>query len=248
MSLMLGTATTTAGLVERPFTVTRDGDTIPGVLWTPAGASGPLPLVLMGHGGGSEKRGPNIVAGAEGLVRDHGVAAAAIDAPGHGERGGVVGRTPEYYALWADGQKMADRGVGDWKATLDGLLALGEFDADRVGWWGLSMGTLLGLPYVAADPRIKIAVLGLCSTHGDTPSKSTIGPILDDCAGKVTVPTLWMLQWDDERFERAGSLHLFDRIATSDKRLAAHPGAHGDMPEEGRRHTRDFIASRLREL
>ena len=55
---------------------------------------------------------------------------------------------------------------GDWKATLDELLASNRFDPARVGYWGLSMGTVLGLPFVASEPRISAAVLGACGFTG----------------------------------------------------------------------------------
>jgi hypothetical protein len=37
---------------------------------------------------------------------------------------------------------------------------------------------------------------------------------------------------DDERFERAGQLELFDRLGSPDKRLHAYPGLHIDNGPE----------------
>ena len=37
------------GVSERPFVVTREGDRLPGILWMPEHASGPVPLVLIGR-------------------------------------------------------------------------------------------------------------------------------------------------------------------------------------------------------
>src|ERR1700733_4516227 len=59
---------------------------IPGVLWTPEGAAGPRPLILMGHGGGQHKKAPGVVARARRFVAECGFAAAAVDAPNHGDR------------------------------------------------------------------------------------------------------------------------------------------------------------------
>ncbi len=52
--------------------------------------------------------------------------------------------------------------VADWRATLDALAALPEVDTARVAYGGVSMGTMFGLPFVAAEPRIRAAVFGLC--------------------------------------------------------------------------------------
>ncbi|MEX1023421.1 MAG: alpha/beta fold hydrolase [Dehalococcoidia bacterium] len=238
---------TAMGVTERGFAVTREGDPdpIPGILWMPETVTGPMPLVLIGHGGGGNKRAATHLAIARRLVRRNGLAAAAIDAPGHGDRGGVKSRTEAYYDLWRDGRAMAGRSSEDWRATLDALLALGQFDAERIGWWGLSMGTLIGLPYVASEPRIRAAVLGLCGVTGETPSRSTIGEVLAEAAAEVTVPVLFMVQWDDERFDRDGSLRLFDLLASRNKRLMAYPGKHGETPEEAGNQTRDFLEWQL---
>ncbi len=55
-------------------------DDIPGVLWSPAGATGSRPLVLLGHGGGQHKTAPGLVARARRYVTDCAFAVAAIDA------------------------------------------------------------------------------------------------------------------------------------------------------------------------
>jgi hypothetical protein len=74
--------TTGSGVLERRFIL---GD-IPGVLWSPTGARGRRPLVLLGHDGGQHKRVPGLVARAHRYVTACGFAVVAIDAPGHGDR------------------------------------------------------------------------------------------------------------------------------------------------------------------
>ncbi|CAM5538994.1 cutinase OS=Streptomyces antimycoticus OX=68175 GN=SANT12839_016540 PE=3 SV=1 [Streptomyces antimycoticus] len=59
---------------------------IPGVLWTPEGAAGTRPLILMGHGGGQHKKAPDILTRARRYVAECGFAVAAVDVPGHGDR------------------------------------------------------------------------------------------------------------------------------------------------------------------
>src|SRR5450432_2401468 len=78
--------TSSDGVTERLFTCTFTFGEIPGVLWTPDGAAGTRPLILMGHGGGQHKKAPGIVARARRFVAERGFAVAAVDVPGHGDR------------------------------------------------------------------------------------------------------------------------------------------------------------------
>lgn len=235
------------GVREREFEITGERDTITGVMWSPeAGIAPGSPLVLIGHGGGGHKRAPSVTPTGRGFVLEHGITAVAIDAPGHGERGGVAGRSPEYYALWADAEVMTDHANADWSLVLTSLLETGWFDAERVGWSGYSMGSLVGIPYVAMEPRIRVAALGLCGVAGSTPSRGSVGGLLVNRAPLVRCPVIFIMQWNDERFTRDGSIALFDLIGTRDKRLLSFLGAHAEMPEEGRKAGRAFVAERLK--
>jgi dienelactone hydrolase len=237
------------GVWERPFVVTRDGDTISGILWMPEEPAGAIPLVLMGHGGQSEKRNENGLGLARKFVRHHGIAVAAIDAIDHGERGPIrvtedPAGHPAYIALWKRADTF-DRMNADWAATLNALLASDRFDHERIGYWGLSMGTMLGLPFVASEPRIKSAVLGLCGYKGSSAVRGRFGERHHRDAPKITCPLLFMVQWDDERFDRDGAFELFGELAATDKRMHVHPGLHGALPPEGRDASREFLARNL---
>jgi dienelactone hydrolase len=241
-----GAGVTVDGVVERDFTIQGERDTITGVMWAPPSIPAGSPLVLIGHGGGGHKRAPSVVPTARGFVLEHQVPAVIIDAPGHGDRGGAQSRSPGYYALWADAQRMTGHAVADWQRVLTVLLDTGMFDPARVGWSGMSMGSLIGVPYVAAEPRLKAAALGLCGFTGVTPDQGGGGGVLRAAAPKITIPLIFMLQWDDERFDRQGSMEMFGAFGSADKRLVWHVGAHAEMPEEGRRHARAFLAGRLK--
>lgn len=239
---------TEMGVTERPFVVERDGDRIPGILWAPANVEAPVPLVLIGHGGSSEKRNPNGLALARRLVRHDGMAAAAIDATDHGERGAIRSdrpNSPEYAAIWQRSDTF-DRMVADWQATLDALLTLPQISSDRVGYWGLSMGTMLGLPFVAAEPRIKAAVLGLCSFRGSSAVRGHIERRHRQDAPRVSCPVQFFVQLDDQQFEADGAIELFRALGTPDKRLIAYPGLHAEMPPEGTDMSRAFLSARLK--
>ncbi|MDP9238937.1 MAG: dienelactone hydrolase family protein [Chloroflexota bacterium] len=237
------------GVWERPFYVARGEEQLPGILWMPEEPAGAVPLVLMGHGGKSEKRNPVGLAMARRFVRHHGIAVCAIDAIDHGERGPIrdTGDGPpqqEYVELWKRPDTF-DHMNADWSATLDALLTSDRLDPTRIGYWGLSMGTVLGLPFVASEPRISAAVLGACGFTGPSAVRGRFAERHRTDAPSVTCPVLFMVQWDDEIFDREGALELFDAIGSQDKRMHAHPGKHGDFPEEAADATREFLAARL---
>lgn len=222
---------------------------VPGLLWTPAElspGSGPVPLVALGHGASRDKTQDVVVALARRLVRHHQVAALAIDGPVHGERRASAGASPqvvflEFAQRWAaEGDAMTDQMVADWRAALDAVASLPEVDGERLGYWGLSMGTILGLPLVAAEPRMQAAVLGLCGLTGPTRER------LARDAQRIGVPVLFIVQWHDELFPRDTAFALFDALASADKRLHASPGEHGAVPAEELDHAEAFLAARLR--
>ena len=69
------------GILEREFTLGE----IPGILWMPASASAPVPLILLGHPGGLHQMYPRLVARARHGVAG-GFAAVTIELPGSGDR------------------------------------------------------------------------------------------------------------------------------------------------------------------
>src|SRR5580700_7516936 len=75
-----------SGVIRRSFELSVDGQTVPAVIWSPEGAKGPRPLMLMGHGGSQHKKTAGIVARARTYAQKFGYATLAIDAPGHGDR------------------------------------------------------------------------------------------------------------------------------------------------------------------
>ena len=231
------------GVREQRFDVECQGRRVPGILWTTeTPAAGPL--ALLGHGGSLHKRADYILATARRLVRHAGIAAIAIDGPAHGDRLGDSGESDpdpararsEFDKAWQR-PETTDEIVADWKAALDAVQA--ELGAGPVGYFGLSMGTMMGLPLVAAEPRIVCAVLGLMGVWGPNGSR------LREDAPEVSIPLRFLAQWDDEIVPRETALELFDRIGSRKKSLRAHPGRHVEVPPDEMRGVADFLAAGL---
>jgi pimeloyl-ACP methyl ester carboxylesterase len=227
-----------AGVAERLFELEVAGDRVPGVLWSSPDASGGRPLVLMGHGGSQHKRVETLVARAHRYVTRLGFAVAAIDAPGHGERASEEERARRIASIQ---RRMAERrgpdpdmaremaaraakAVPEWQATLDALGTLDEVGPHGpVGYWGVSMGTMIGVPFVASEPRITAAVFGL---SGLAPGATAMA----EAAKRITIPVEFALQSDDELVPREAGLALFDAFGSTEKTMHLNPGGHLGIP------------------
>jgi len=130
--------------------------------------------------------------------------------------------------------QVARQTVPEWRAVLDAVQELDHVGAAPAGYWGVSLGCGLGVPFVAAEPRVRAAVLGLGSALASA-----------EAAAQITVPVEFLVQWDDERVPRAQSLALFDALASAEKTLHANRGKHAEVPAFELDSTLRFFARHL---
>jgi pimeloyl-ACP methyl ester carboxylesterase len=213
------------GVLEREFTLGE----IPGTLWTRGSA--PAPLILMGHNGGLHRRESRLVARARHSAAEYGYAVAAIDHPGHGDRprsavdeqaradlrramaaGEPVDEIFESFVV-----PLVEKAVPEWRTTLDALLSLPEIGGP-VGYSGM---TAIGIRLAVVEPRV--AAAGFFA-GGFVPRA------LREQARQVTIPLLFLLQWDDEGNDRQLALDLFDAFGSTEKTLHANLGGHAGTP------------------
>ncbi|MCL2550563.1 MAG: alpha/beta hydrolase [Actinomycetia bacterium] len=212
------------GVLEREFTLGE----IPGTLWTPGSA--PVPLILMAHNNGLPKGEPRLVARAR-QTASYGYAVATIDAAGCGGRP----RSAADEQARADLRRAMQAGepvdeifesfigplvgnaVPEWRTTLDALLELPEIG----GPVGYSGWTAVGIHLAVTEPRI--AAAGLFA-GGYVPRAQR------EEARQVTIPLLFLLQWDDEGNPRQRALDLFDAFGTKEKTMHANMGGHVGTP------------------
>ncbi|MEU9211288.1 alpha/beta hydrolase [Streptomyces sp. NPDC048415] len=217
------------GVLEREFTLGE----IPGTLWTPASASAPAPLILLGHPGGLHKMYPRLAGRARHSATE-GFASATIELPGSGERprwaAAEQARADLRRALEA-GEPVDDeiidalilplveKAVPEWQAALDALLSLPEIG----GPVGYSGGVIsIGIRLAVVEPRISAAVLF---------AGSFVPRAMFEEARQVTIPLHVLLQWDDEGNDRQAALDLFDAFGTKEKTLHANLGGHTGVPQ-----------------
>lgn len=232
-------------VLEREFTL----DEIPGILWTPASASAPAPLILLSPPPlGLRKTYPRLVARARHAAAD-GFATATIELPGSGDRP----RLPAAEQALADLRRameagepvsdevidalilpLVDRAVPEWQAALDALLALPEIGGP-VGYSGgvISIGTRLAV----VEPRISAAVLF---------AGSFVPRAMFEEARQVTIPLHVLLQWDDEGNDRQAALDLFDAFGSKEKTLHANMGGHTGVPQSAGDEAGRFLARHLK--
>ena len=223
------------------FDLTVAGETVPAVLWAPNGARGARPLVLMGHGGSQHKKTPGIVARARQYAQRLGYATLAIDAPDHGDRtsreaAAEMARSVgarvrgEGDPLIMDSERLrqlaqrTQKAIPEWNAA---LAAVQELDfvgrSERVGYWGVSMGTVIGVPFVAQCKTIACAVFGLAGLRPNAPD-------FEAAAKAIKIPVEFVFQWEDAVAPRAHGIALFEAFGASEKTMHVNPGGHLDIP------------------
>lgn len=234
-------------VLEREFTLGE----IPGILWTPACACAPAPLILLGHPAmGLQKMYPRLLARARSAVAD-GYAAATIELPGSGVRPRCaamdLARADLQRAL-REGRPvtddivdrlvlpLVDQAVPEWQVALDALLTLPEIGGP-VGYSGgvIAIGTRLAV----VEPRISAAVL----FAGSFVPRATF-----EEARQVTIPLHVLLQWDDAGNDRQMALDLFDAFGSADKSLHANMGGHTGVPLHAAEEANRFFARHLRAI
>jgi dienelactone hydrolase len=226
------------GVIERRFDLTVNGETVPGIHWLPETISAAHPTVLIGHGGTQQKRVPNVLGLARTLVRHGGYGVVALDAPGHGDRM-TEDQKRERAELLARRQAdrlaplserrvramggVAPQAVAEWKALLDDVATDPQSAMGPFGYWGVSMGTAFGVPLLASESRITAAVLGLGALREGNDE-------LRAQAARITIPLLFLFQWDDELMTREGGLALWDAFGAEEKTMHINPGPHVGIP------------------
>ena len=211
---------------------------VPGLIWSPLDAAGPLPVILLQHGATSRKEDDYIRLTARRWAAQ-GTICVAIDANEHGERQ-THARDPQ--AIWTRPWTRRDHAVQmcvDLQRTVDYLETRAEADTSRLGYVGFSMGTINGVSFVALDERVKAAAFavggGNIGTFGPPPADPQLRADLETVAALVDPvqfapriaprPVLMVNGLKDELVTPAAGQALFDALGEP-KRIVWYDGGH----------------------
>lgn len=181
-------------------------------------------LICFGHGASGD-RYQKPISDLAGRFVAAGYACLSIDGPVHGLRREGDGARGAFFTHYQQASSVTDM-VRDWRDAMQvARELLGE---TSVAYFGLSMGSIFGIPFVASQQDVKVATFGLLGVSNNFPH----GEEILAAASKIHCPLLFLMQMEDELFDRNGYLRVFDQLDSNDKRLHANPGLHPEVPDE----------------
>lgn len=231
---------TAGGLRDVRFRLEAAGERVPGRLWLPeAEAEAARPLVLLQHPGMSGKDDAIVAAPARDWALAHGWACLALDAPGHGERASAdplaALRDPDQAAA------LASQFAAEARAAVDAVAERERVDAARLGYYGYSLGAMLGVAVLAGDGRYRAAALAAAGAGSLSGPADGPGSRLPALAG---VAVRLIAKADDELIARADTEALFAGLP-GEKDLLTLPGGHFAIGDDVTRAAEAWLAARL---
>jgi cephalosporin-C deacetylase-like acetyl esterase len=214
---------------------------VTGLLSIPDETKGPLPVIILLHGLGDRKTVDYIEAGYQ-YFQQSGYAVLRIDIDNHGDR-----KKYDYDFDLTDGYRYWTRDiitqtVFDLRRSIDFLESRVEIDKDRIGFFGISLGGIIGTIFSGVDKRVKAPVIALAGgnlslmfgldafTEETKDFFSIIDPInfVQEIAPR---PLLMINAENDEVIDPLTSKLLF-RKAKQPKEIIWYPSKHRDLPIE----------------
>ncbi len=214
-------------------------DGVPGRLWLPGGEDEARPLVLVQHPGMGSKDDSIVAGPARAWARAHGWACLGLDAPGHGERA-----TANPLAALGDaeaGAAMAAQFAGEVGDVIETLAERYPLDTSRLGYYGYSLGAMLGVGAVAGVGRFRAAVFAAAGTG--SLSGPAEGPE-SHLPGLADVAVLLIAKAQDEIVSKDATLALYAGL-TGEKDLLTLPGGHFSIGDDVVRAAEEWLSERL---
>ncbi|MFP6807743.1 MAG: hypothetical protein VB957_11280 [Pseudomonadales bacterium] len=226
-----------AGQPTREFRILREGKRdITGALWLPKEGLPASTLMCFGHGASGDRYQAPISGLAKRFTHESQLPVLSLDGPVHGLRQVGDGARGAFFPEFHRQDSLTDM-VDDWTCAITEIQLLAEVGVGKLAYMGLSMGSIYGIPLLASRTDVTVATLGLFGVQASFPHAEEFIA----AAAKIACPLLFLMQLEDELFERDGYLKIFDLFASLDKRLHANPGLHPEIPGEEIDFAFDFL-------
>jgi len=199
----------------------------------------PLPVVILLHGVGDRKTVDYIEAGHDYFVNS-GFAVLRIDILNHGDR-----KEHDYDFNLTDGYRYWTRDiisqtVFDLRRSIDFLQTRKEIDFERIGYYGISLGGIIGTIFSGVDARVKAPVIALAGgnlslmfgldafTEDTKDFFSIIDPI--NFVGQISPRPLLMINAENDEVIVPLTSKLLFKKANEPKEIIWYPSRHRDLP------------------
>lgn len=133
---------------------------VTGILSYPEAMDGPVPVIILMHGLGDRKEVDYVAGGAE-LLNNAGFAVLRLDLHNHGIR------QTDKFDFSFEGEtryrtrEVITQSVFDIRRAIDFIESQDRLDAERIGYFGISLGGVIGTVAAGIEDRIKVPVIVL---------------------------------------------------------------------------------------
>ncbi|MHB8576296.1 MAG: alpha/beta hydrolase [Dehalococcoidia bacterium] len=244
--------------IERFSFASTHGHQVPAVLYRPIDARVRPPVLVIGHGAGSSKDDP-VMRGLFLHWAEQGFACVGIDAPFHGERTAQIIDPTAILMRPFSGLHFGVQTAVDTMRLVDWVQTRSDLDAHRIGYAGFSMGTILGVQFVAVDPRVRAAVFALGGAGllhyfaGMVPAErrhdyDLVAEALDPMhyAPLIAPRPVLMVNGSKDTVIPAPLGYALYNSLREPRRIIWYDGGHGDIPHEQIHAMRAFFLEHLR--
>ncbi len=211
-----------------------------GLLSIPKDKADPSPVIILLHGLGDSKTVDYIEAGHDLMIQRH-YAVLRIDIANHGVRDHRIDHPFDLMGAfrYKTREEFAQT-VFDLRRSVDYLLTRPEIDHDRIAYYGISLGGMIGTVFCAVEPRIKVPVIALAGgnfnlMYGQSMISdevlnylSIIDPI--NFVDKISPRPLLLLNADQDEVIPPMMTKLLYRRAQDPKSIIWYPSTHKKLP------------------
>lgn len=209
------------------------------LLTVPKTGTEPLPVIILMHGAGDRKTVDYIETGNEYFLKS-GYAVLRLDIANHGDR-----FVDDYDFSFTDGYRYWTRDiviqtVFDLRRAVDFIQTRKELDADRIGYFGISLGGIIGTIFCGVEPRVKVPVIalggggmhlmfGMDALSDDT--KDYLSIMEPNNFVEIIAPRpLLMINAENDDIVPPMMSKLMFSVANEPKEIIWYPARHHDIP------------------